>query len=91
MYWLIPQSELRNSTGALIASNDNWQNTIIGGIITHDQVQEIRNSGFRPGAIHWNRRSSQTFRQVITLQSFAGLTTGLELVSWKCTDLKFQH
>jgi hypothetical protein len=44
-----PTIELRNSTGALIASNDNWQNTIIGGIITHDQVQEIRNSGFRPG------------------------------------------
>ena len=43
-----PTIELRNSTGALIASNDNWQNTIIGGIITHSQVQEIINSGLAP-------------------------------------------
>src|SRR6266508_6874511 len=29
-----PTLELHNGTGALIASNDNWQHTIIGGIIT---------------------------------------------------------
>ena len=29
-----PTLELHNGTGALIASNDNWQTTIIGGIIT---------------------------------------------------------
>ena len=34
--------------GALIASNDNWQHTMIGGIITSDQVQEIINSGYAP-------------------------------------------
>ena len=33
-----PTLELHDSTGALIASNDNWQHTIIGGIITSDQV-----------------------------------------------------
>jgi hypothetical protein len=44
-----PTLELHNSTGALIGSNDNWRTTIIGGIITNDQVQEIRNSGYAPG------------------------------------------
>src|SRR5262249_20913188 len=36
-----PTLELRDGNGALIASNDNWQTTIIGGIITQDQVQDI--------------------------------------------------
>ena len=44
-----PTLELHNGTGALIASNDNWQTTIIGGIITSDQVQDIQNSGHAPG------------------------------------------
>jgi hypothetical protein len=44
-----PTLELRNANGALIASNNNWQTTIIGGIITSDQVQEIQNSGHTPG------------------------------------------
>jgi hypothetical protein len=43
-----PTLELHNSTGALIASNDNWQTTIIGGIITKDQVMDIQNSGHAP-------------------------------------------
>jgi N-acetylneuraminic acid mutarotase len=43
-----PRLELHNATGALIASNDNWLQTIIGGIITVNQVQEIRNSGHAP-------------------------------------------
>jgi hypothetical protein len=43
-----PTLELHNGNGALIASNDNWQLTMIGGIITHDQVQNIRNSGHAP-------------------------------------------
>jgi plastocyanin len=43
-----PTLELHNGAGALIASNDNWQTTIIGGIITQDQVQEILNSGHAP-------------------------------------------
>ena len=32
-----PTLELHDGTGALIASNDNWLHTIIGGIITSDQ------------------------------------------------------
>jgi hypothetical protein len=44
-----PTLELHDSTGALIASNDNWQHTIIGGIITSDQVRDIQNSGHAPG------------------------------------------
>jgi plastocyanin/uncharacterized protein YggT (Ycf19 family) len=43
-----PTLELHNGSGALIAFNDNWQTTVIGGIITHDQVQEILNSGRAP-------------------------------------------
>ena len=44
-----PTLELHDSTGALIASNDNWQHTIIGGIIINDQVAAIRASGHAPG------------------------------------------
>jgi hypothetical protein len=44
-----PTLELHDGTGALIGSNNDWQTTIIGGIITHDQVQEIQNSGYAPG------------------------------------------
>jgi hypothetical protein len=43
-----PTLELHDGTGALIASNDNWQTTIIGGIIVQSQVQAIRNSGHAP-------------------------------------------
>jgi hypothetical protein len=44
-----PTLELHDGAGALIASNDNWQQTIIGGIITSNQVQDIQNSGHAPG------------------------------------------
>ncbi|HXM27373.1 MAG TPA: hypothetical protein VN957_15220, partial [Chthoniobacterales bacterium] len=44
-----PTLELHDGTGNLIASNDNWQTTIIGGIITQDQVQDIMNTGLAPG------------------------------------------
>jgi hypothetical protein len=40
--------ELHNGTGALIASNNNWVTTIIGGIITPNQVRDIMNSGYAP-------------------------------------------
>jgi len=43
-----PTLELHNGTGALIAFNDNWRTTIIGGIITSDQVREIVRSGHAP-------------------------------------------
>ena len=44
-----PTLELHDSTGALIASNDNWEHTIIGGIIAGDQVHDIMVSGHAPG------------------------------------------
>jgi len=43
-----PTLELHNGNGALIGSNDNWQTTIIGGIITSNQVSDIQNSGYAP-------------------------------------------
>ena len=43
-----PTLELHNWNGALIAFNDNWQTTVIGGIITSDQVSAIQNSGHAP-------------------------------------------
>jgi sugar lactone lactonase YvrE len=43
-----PTLELHDSTTALIASNNNWQTTIRGGIITSDQVSAIQNSGHAP-------------------------------------------
>jgi hypothetical protein len=43
-----PRLELHNRTGALIASNDDWQTTILGGIITTNQVSDIQNSGLAP-------------------------------------------
>jgi len=45
-----PRLELHNGTGALIATNDNWQTTIPGGIITSNQVSDIQNSGHAPTA-----------------------------------------
>ena len=44
-----PTLELHDGTGALIASNNNCGTTIIDGIITANQVQDIRNSGYAPG------------------------------------------
>ena len=43
-----PTLELHNGRGAVIASNDNWQTTILGGVITRDQVMDIQNSGHAP-------------------------------------------
>ena len=45
-----PTLELHNRAGAVIASNDNWQTTILGGIITSSQVSDIQNSGHAPTA-----------------------------------------
>jgi hypothetical protein len=45
-----PRLELHNRTGALIATNDDWQTTIIGGIVNGNQVSAIQNSGHAPTA-----------------------------------------
>ena len=44
-----PTLELHNAAGTLIGSNNDWQHTIIGGVITSDQRRDIRNSGYAPG------------------------------------------
>lgn len=43
-----PFLELHDSTGAVIASNDNWQTTQIGGLLVEDQVAAIRASNIAP-------------------------------------------
>jgi streptogramin lyase len=43
-----PRLELRNSSGALVASNDNWRVTQPGGAIPGDQQAEIQASGLAP-------------------------------------------
>ena len=43
-----PTLELHDGSGALIARNDNWQTTIIGGVIHASQVSVIQNSGHAP-------------------------------------------
>jgi len=45
-----PTLELHNQAGGLMARNDDWQTTILGGIITNDQVSDIQNSGRAPTA-----------------------------------------
>ena len=69
-----PTLELHDGTGALIASNDNWVNTIIGGIITKNQVREIINSGYKPKDGR-DLRSPQTCRRVTTRGSCVARTT----------------
>ena len=43
-----PTLELHNAAGAVIGSNDDWQHTIIGGVITGNQAGDIQNSGHAP-------------------------------------------
>jgi hypothetical protein len=45
-----PRLELHNGNGALIGTNDDWQSTIIGGVITGNQANDIQNSGHVPTA-----------------------------------------
>ena len=43
-----PTLELHNGSGAIIGSNDDWQTTILGGVISTNQVKDIQNSGLAP-------------------------------------------
>jgi PKD repeat protein len=43
-----PTLELHDSGGSIIGTNDNWQTTQLGGIITQDQVAEIQASELAP-------------------------------------------
>jgi YVTN family beta-propeller protein len=44
-----PTLELHDSTTATIATNDDWQTTQIGGVITSNQASEIQSRGLAPG------------------------------------------
>jgi uncharacterized delta-60 repeat protein len=43
-----PRVSLRTTSGAVLAQNDNWRTTQIGGAITSDQANEIQASGIAP-------------------------------------------
>jgi PKD repeat protein len=43
-----PFLELHDSTGAIIGTNDNWETTQIGGVITADQAATIRATSIAP-------------------------------------------
>jgi photosystem II stability/assembly factor-like uncharacterized protein len=44
-----PTLELHDVSGAIVASNDNWRTTIIGGLITADQQADITATMAAPG------------------------------------------
>ena len=79
-----PTLELHDGTGALIASNDNWQHTIIGGIITSDQVSDIMNSGHAP-----TQPTESAIMATLQPGNYTAIVRGvnklLELRWWKCT------
>jgi hypothetical protein len=43
-----PTLEIRDASKAVVATNDDWKNTQVGGLITGDQFQEINASGLAP-------------------------------------------
>ena len=43
-----PTLEIRDGSNSLVASNDDWKNTVVGGIIGGDQAGEIQGSGLAP-------------------------------------------
>ena len=76
-----PTLELYDSTGALIASNDNWQYTIIGGVITSAQVQRFGTATTLRGT-QSSRRSSRMLPpgNYTAIVSGVNNTTGVALV-----------
>lgn len=43
-----PVLELRNGTGALLAANDNWRTTELGGVISSEQSIDLTATGIAP-------------------------------------------
>jgi predicted outer membrane repeat protein len=43
-----PTLEIRDSTNTVVATNNDWRNTQVGGIITGDQAAEIEGSNLAP-------------------------------------------
>ena len=81
-----PTLELHDSTGALIASNNNWVTTIIGGIITASQVHEIQASGYAP-----TDRYESAIIADLPVGNYTAIVRGVNnltgVPSWKCTIL----
>jgi uncharacterized delta-60 repeat protein len=44
-----PTLEIHDGTGALVAANNDWKTTQVGGVVTGDQFAEINASGAAPG------------------------------------------
>jgi uncharacterized delta-60 repeat protein len=44
-----PTLEIHDGTGALVAANNDWKTTQVGGLVTGDQFAEINASGAAPG------------------------------------------
>jgi hypothetical protein len=44
-----PTLEIRDGNNIVVATNNDWRNTQVGGIITGDQSAEIEGSGLAPG------------------------------------------
>ncbi len=44
-----PTLEIHDANNAIVATNDNWKTTQVGGLITGDQSAEITASGLAPG------------------------------------------
>ena len=65
-----PTLELHNGTGAVIASNNNWATTIIGGIITREPSPRHPRPAATYPVTEGNPRSSQTCRPVTTPRSY---------------------
>ena len=80
-----PRLELHNGTGALIATNDDWQTTILGGIITSNQVSDIQNSGRAPTAASESAIIADLQPGNYTAIVARCETTPLELLWLKCT------
>jgi hypothetical protein len=81
-----PQLELHDAT-TMIARNDNWQTTQLGGIITSDHVADIQNSQPAPT----NAAESAI---IATLQpgSYTAIVRGVNntraMPSWKFTTCR---
>jgi hypothetical protein len=76
-----PTLELHDGTGSLIATNDDWQTTRLGGIIGSSQVSDIQNSGHAPTAASESAIIADLPPGNYTaIVSVTGITTGVALV-----------
>jgi hypothetical protein len=61
-----------NNNNAIVARNDNWQTTQIGGIISSDQSAEIGASAFKPG-----NNSESAIIANLAPGTYTGVVTGI--------------